>query len=122
MATRCNVRIFKTNKVRKPDFILYHHCDGHPGGVGACLEEFISENFKYCLYSDYLANALLKWSEDDGYRIATEMAGDIDYYYDIFCDERMIRCYRCERRSENGKIVHVTSLEYERIISYLTCV
>lgn len=117
MATRCNVRIFQTNKgSHKPEFILYHHCDGHPGGVGAYLEEFIKKNFKYCLYPDYLANALLKLIEDDGYRIAYEMAGDIDYHYDVFCDERMIRCYRCERRVENGKIVSVTSLEYEHFM------
>lgn len=116
MSTRCNVRIFQSNRNKKPDFILYHHCDGHPSGVGANLEEFIGQNFKYCLYPDYLANSLLKWSEDDEYRIASEMAGDIDYHYDIFCDERMIRCYHCERRFENGKVVDVKSLEYENII------
>lgn len=116
MSTRCNVRIFQTNGNDKPDFILYHHSDGHPNGVGAFLEEFIGRNFTYCLYSDYLVNSLLKLTEDDGYRIASEMAGDIDYHYDIFCDERMIRCYRCQRRLENGKVVYVKSLEYENII------
>lgn len=49
MSTRCNVRIFQTNGNDKPDFILYHHSDGHPNGVGAFLEEFIGRNFTYCL-------------------------------------------------------------------------
>lgn len=116
MSTRCNVRIFQSESNNKPDFILYHHNDGYPDGVGENLETFIRQNFPYCLYSDYLANELLKWTEDEGYRIANEMSGDIDYYYDIFCDERLIKCYHCERRAENGKIVHVTSLKYENII------
>lgn len=116
MATRCNVRIYQSEDINTPDFILYHHNDGYPKGVGADIEKFIRENFPYVLYSDYLANALLKWPEDDGYKITNAMAGDIDFYYDIFCDERLIKCYHCERRSENGKVVSVTSLEYENII------
>lgn len=116
MATRCNVRIYQSEDSNTPDFILYHHNDGYPTGVGACVEDFIKNRFKYVLYSDYLANALLKWDEDTEYQIAHVMAGDINYYYDVFCEERLIRCYHCERRSENGKVVNVTSLEYENII------
>lgn len=116
MGTRCNIRIFQSEKSDKPDFILYHHNDGYPTGVGAWVEDFIRNRFKYVLYSDYLANALLKWPEDDGYQITNAMAGDIDFYYDIFCDERLIKCYHCERRSENGKVVNHVTFKYEHNI------
>lgn len=116
MGTRCNIRIFQTEKHDKPDFILYHHNDGYPKGVGVCVEDFIRTRFRYVLYSDYLANALLKWDEDTEYQIAHVMAGDINYYYDVFCEERLIRCYHCERRFENEKIVNHVTLKYEHNI------
>ena len=116
MATRCNVRIYQSEDSNTPDFILYHHNDGYPNGVGVDIEKFIRENFPHVLYSDYLANALLKWDEDDGYKITNEMAGDIYYFYDVFCDERLIRCYNCERVVENGKIVSLEKYVYEHKI------
>ncbi len=116
MGTRCNIRIFQREKNDKPDFILYHHNDGYPKGVGVDLERFIRETFRYVLYTDYLANALLKWDEDTEYQIAHVMAGDIYYYYDIFCEERLIRCYHCERYFENDKIVNHVTLKYEHNI------
>ena len=104
MSTRCNIII----KDAGHRFVLYHHHDGYPMGVGTCLREYLEKNWsepwrtswRFCGSS--MANDLIKkkshagatiTTEDDEYEICSGLHGDIEYCYVINCQAKTLRCY-----------------------------
>lgn len=99
MSTRCNIRII--NKEWNESFMLYHHYDGYPSGVGMDLKHYLKtkEHLPYWSAMDF-ANELIKGVKsemyeevDNRYEITSSMHGDIEYLYVIDCDKRDFKCY-----------------------------
>ncbi len=89
MSTRAHIRIIEGNDT----FLLYHHHDGYPEGVGSDLKQFLSQRRWW--YADEIANDLIKGKldKDDEYEIASCLHGDEAYIYVINCDDRTLKCY-----------------------------
>lgn len=127
MATRCNIFIYENQEDFNQskdnfDFCLYKHNDGHPAGVGEFLEHKMSK--RMFLVPHYMTNELIKSrhidGSDIGFEITYDQHGDIDYYYVVFCDERIVRCYHTWRtfNSETEKIEHHEKMEYEHFVEF----
>lgn len=89
MSTRAHIRIVE----RHETFMLYHHHDGYPEGIGRDLKQFL--NAKKWWYADEIANDLIKQRsiEDDEYEITSCVHGDEEYIYVIDCDNKTLKCY-----------------------------
>lgn len=96
MSTRCNIRVL--SKKYDKSFMLYHHHDGYPSGVGMDLKTFLDKKEYWSAYD--ISNKLIKGihSEmyerlDEGYYITSSMHGDVNYLYLIDCDNKQLKCY-----------------------------
>ena len=73
------------------EVLLYHHHDGYPEGVGFNL---IQRQKKLKSWDgNILINQLVKDATDE-YEIAYLIHTDLDYWYEIDCDRRTIRCWK----------------------------
>ncbi len=88
MSTRCQIKIIYL----KPSVLLYQHWDGYPQGVG---KDLIQRQKKFNTWNgNLLVNELLKNKrKNDGYEIAFEVHTDLDYWYEIDCNRKTIRCW-----------------------------
>lgn len=102
MSTRCNIRI--VNKEWEQSFMLYHHYDGYPSGVGMDLKRFLQskERMQYWYATD-IANQLIKGMHsemydkvDEHYEITNGLHGDAEYLYLIDCDSKTLTCYKVD--------------------------
>lgn len=96
MSTRCNIIIKEPYGDR---YILYHHHDGYPEGVGEQLSKVLKERkfFEGRGYGHYLANDLIKNQcglNDTEYEITSGVHGDIDYCYVVNYRTHTLRCFR----------------------------
>ena len=108
MSTRCNI-IVKDRFNRR--VYLYHHHDGYPEFVGACLADFLGEMQPWQIRRQAfgIANKLIKGAiryehknlytgkrevkADDEYEVTSGIHGDIEYLYVINCKAGTLRCY-----------------------------
>lgn len=108
MSTRCNI-IIKDRWNRR--ITLYHHCDGYPEFVGACLADYLGELKPWQIrqHTISIANDLVKkgikyetrdWQTgerviktDEHYEITAGLHGDIEYCYVINGKSATLRCY-----------------------------
>ena len=105
MSTRCHIRI----KEGKTQYMLYHHSDGYPDGVGVDLKKFLAEiegdwdaddianqlvkgGIRHLRYPSVYANEK-KMCPDMGYEITPCVHGDEEYVYVIDCDAQTLKCY-----------------------------
>lgn len=91
MSTRCNIVIKDKNNT----FYVYHHCDGYPEGVGSFLYRKVNDNLKkgrFC-YAEDVVNYLLKDKEDNSYELTSCIHGDIEYLYEIDCQNQTLKCF-----------------------------
>ena len=87
MSTRCQIKVTYLNR----EVLLYHHHDGYPEGVGFDL---IQRQKKLKSWDgNILINKLVKDTTDE-YEIAYLIHTDLDYWYEIDCDRRTIRCWK----------------------------
>lgn len=91
MSTRGNIKVISKDVT----FWLYHHHDAYPEGVGMDLlkkfrNSFLRGDF---VYAQDIVNRLIKDPKDDEYEITTGMHGDIEYLYEIDCDNKTIKCF-----------------------------
>ena len=98
MSTRCNVIIKSNGK----EFILYHHFDGYPEGVGADLKEklhIFTKDRSFFNVMDFV-NGLIKADEGKGsrgYELTDCIHGDIEYLYIIDFDIRELETHSIDR-------------------------
>lgn len=106
MSTRAHIRVTDGTDT----FLLYHHHDGYPEGIGIDIKAYLDkiEFFikpKYCVdqypSATCIANAIVKGiysslyeSVDNGYELTTCFHGDEEYCYLIDCMKRELHCYR----------------------------
>ena len=89
MSTRCNIIV----RDDKRSFILYHHCDGYPEGVGLDLyNNFHTQVAEHKLDAVAIVNLLLKCEEDRGYELTRTLHSDIEYLYEIDLIFGYIKC------------------------------
>jgi hypothetical protein len=94
MSTRCHIRI----KEDEEQYLLYHHHDGYPGGVGVELKKFLAE-IEGDWFANEIANELVKGGikqkmcPDMGYEITSCVHGDEQYVYVIDCVAQTLKCY-----------------------------
>jgi len=89
MSTRCQIEV--TYQARR--VLLYHHHDGYPQGVGADLIQ--RQQKLHTWNGNILVNELLNNKEqDDGYSIAFQVHTDLDYWYEVDCNLKTIRCWK----------------------------
>lgn len=88
MSTRAHIRI----KDGRDLFLLYHHHDGYPEGIGVDLKKFLSAKNYWC--GDCIANELVKSKDDDEYEITSCLHGDEEYIYVIDCNNKTLKCYK----------------------------
>ena len=91
MSTRSQIKV----TYLKQSVLLYHHWDGYPKGVG---KDLIQRRKKFNTWNgNILVNELVKNTvKDDGYEIAFEVHTDLDYWYEIDCSRKTIRCWKVE--------------------------
>ena len=97
MSTRCNI-IVKEPYGHK--YILYHHHDGYPEGVGVQLRKALKMK-EGCTFSNrwgghYLANDLIKDQRglnDKTYEITSCLHSDIEFVYVVNFRTGTLRCY-----------------------------
>ena len=89
MSTRCQIKV----TYLKQEVLLYHHCDGYPKGVG---KDLVQRKKKFNTWNgNLLVNELVKNTrKDDGYEIAFQVHTDLDYWYEIDCNRKTIRCWK----------------------------
>lgn len=126
MSTRCNIIVKDrwNNRV-----YLYHHHDGYPEFVGACLAEMLAgmQPWQIKQHPFSIANKLVKngiqyqttdWRThepkvvtDDEYEITSGVHGDIEYLYVINGKAGTLRCYAVDlwedAGEENGYAVNI---------------
>lgn len=87
MSTRCQIKITYLQR----EVLVYQHWDGYPEGVGFDL----IKRQKQCKTWDgnILINDLIK-DKDAGYEIAYQVHTDLDYWYEIDCNRKTIRCWK----------------------------
>lgn len=100
MSTRCNI-IFKEDY--GPRFILYHHHDGYPEGVGVQLRKVLDAKdgarYNRRTMGHYIVNDLLKNKcdlNDPEWEITHALHSDIEYLYVVNCRTRTLRCYKVD--------------------------
>ena len=91
MSTRSQIKV----TYLKQSVLLYHHWDGYPKGVG---KDLIQRWKKFNTWNgNLLVNELLKNKrKDDGYEVAFQVHTDLDYWYEIDCNRKTIRCWKVE--------------------------
>ena len=89
MSTRNQIKISYLHR----EVLLYHHGDGYPNGVGADLIHRQKELNTWD--GNILINNLVKDINDE-YEIAYRVLTDIDYWYEIDCNRKTIRCWKVE--------------------------
>ena len=87
MATRCQIKVTYLQQ----SVLIYHHWDGYPEGVGFDLIKR-QKNLK-TWNGNVITNALVKDLNDD-YEVAYEVHTDLDYWYEIDCNRKTIRCWK----------------------------
>ena len=87
MSTRSQIKV----TYLKQSVLLYHHWDGYPKGVG---KDLIRRQKQLKTWNgDILANDLVKDLADE-YEIAFQVHTDLDYWYEIDCNRKIIRCWK----------------------------
>jgi hypothetical protein len=86
--------------------LLYHHWDGYPEGVGFDL---IQRQRKLKTWDgNVIVKELLEnKSIDDGYEKANLIHTDLDYWYEIDCNKKTIRCWKVKGCEGEGKKTEV---------------
>lgn len=88
MNTRCQIKIRYCNR----NILIYHHSDGYPENI---VRELIRVLKKVKSWNgDEFANKLVKDNFDDGFEIAFNVHTDLDYWYEVNCDRKTIRCWK----------------------------
>lgn len=100
MSTRCNL-IIKSGYRDNSRFILYHHHDGYPEGVGVQLKKVISkyQDWQIKQHGLNIATGLIKDNvglNDKEREPALRLAGDIEYLYVLNCKSRTLRCFKVD--------------------------
>lgn len=90
MSTRANIKIVGESYQTT---ILYRHCDGYPSGLGAELNEFVSNHGYEPMYTDAYAREIIKSLGDD-IEFTTRIHADIDYLYVINLVEKKYSMYK----------------------------
>jgi hypothetical protein len=123
MSTRASIRIIERSYKTMKDYDLkrnaikhvinlYHHCDGYPSGVGTDLQEYLHREWDDKpqwmgeLIATDLVRGAIKNDEDKpdwGYRVALCPHGDIEYGYEIDCDERTLTAYTFSYGSDRNQ-------------------
>ena len=89
MSTRCQIKI----TYLKREVLLYHHWDGYPEAVG--LDLIKRQKRLKTWDGNILVNELVKnTKKDDSYEIAFQVHTDLDYWYEIDCNRKTIRCWK----------------------------
>ena len=89
MSTRCQIKVTYLQR----EVLLYHHWDGYPEAVG--LDLIKRQKQLKTWNGDILANDLVKDLADE-YEIAFQVHTDLDYWYEIDCNRKTIRCWKVE--------------------------
>ena len=89
MSTRSQIKI----TYLKQSVLLYHHWDGYPKGVG---KDLIQRQKKLNTWNgENITNELVKNTrKDNGYEVAFQVHTDLDYWYEIDCNRKTIRCWK----------------------------
>ena len=87
MSTRSQIKITYLHR----EVLLYHHWDGYPEGAGADLIRRQKELNTW--NGNILVNNFVKDINDE-YKIAFQAHTDIDYWYEIDCNRKTIRCWK----------------------------
>ena len=97
MSTRCNIIIKEPFGAR---YVLYHHHDGYPEGVGVQLRNALGvkngESIPQTWGGHYLVNDLIKNRKglnDNEYEATWALHSDIEYVYVVNYRTRTLRCY-----------------------------
>ena len=89
MSTRCQIKVTYLDR----SILLYHHWDGYPEGVGFDLIQRQKQLKTW--NGDTIVNELVKnEKEDDGYEVSFLVHTDIEYWYEIDCNRKTIRCWK----------------------------
>lgn len=88
MSTRCQIKIRYCNQ----DILIYHHWDGYPGNIVRGLIRVLKKVKSW--NGNEFANKLVKDNFDEGYEIAFNVHTDLDYWYEVNCDRKTIRCWK----------------------------
>ena len=87
MSIRCQIKI----TYLRQDVLLYHHHDGYPEGVG---RDLIKRRNQLNIWDgNIIVNNLVK-DIKDAYEISYQVHTDIDYWYEIDCNRKTIRCWK----------------------------
>ena len=87
MSTRCQIKVTYLQR----EVLLYHHYDGYPEGVGFDL---ISRQKKLKTWNgNVLVNDMVKDAKDE-YEVAYQVHTDLDYWYEVDCNRKTIRCWK----------------------------
>lgn len=89
MSTRCQIKITYKNQ----SILIYHHWDGYPEGVGKALVKIQKQAVKTWNGNTFV-NELVKCANDNGYEVAFNIHTDLDYWYEINCDFKTIKCWK----------------------------
>ena len=89
MSTRCQIKVTYLGQ----SVLFYHHHDGHPKSVG--LDLIRRQKQLNTWDGNILANDLVKDLADE-YEIAYQVHTDLDYWYEIDCNHKTIRCWRVQ--------------------------
>ena len=98
MSTRAHIRIYGDDK----EWMLYHHHDGYPDGIGIDLKsivDIIYDNPKQGI--EKLINNELGL-HDLGYEETECLHGDEEFVYVINCYDRIIKCYKKGKNDQFG--------------------
>lgn len=77
VSTRASVKVSDG----RDSFLLYHHCDGYPKGVGLKLYKYIENNkHRWLIDASEIATELVR---DYGFDIIGRQPGDVEYTYEI---------------------------------------
>ena len=87
MSTRCQIQV----KFLDREILLYHHHDGYPEGVGADLIK--RQQTLNSWNGSILVNNLIK-DKTEEYEISYVIHTDLDYWYEINCNKRTIKCWK----------------------------
>ena len=100
MSTRSQIKITYLHR----EVLQYHHWDGYPKGVGADLIRWQKGLNTWA--GNILVNYLVKDINDE-YEIAYQVHTDMDYWYEIDCNRKTIRCWKVEgyNLSDHAEVV-----------------
>jgi len=98
MSTRCHIIVKNNNR----ETFIYHHCDGYPSGVGAELEELLSE----CERDNNFNNLVDKITDiDGGYVVDGGIHGDEDFIYTITLNNNSC-ILKCEKVYPGNELIY----------------